>query len=140
MNGLHEWKDQMQEEANVCRCRAGGGGGRLMQVPERGQVVLTSDTNYRRDPSPTKRAQKSHRDECWAEHNQARQCVAKPTEQEVCLFYLHMQNTKTTKTQLTRISQIYESIVTTGPTNAHTSLEFLLLCALPDDRPVRPKT
>ena len=57
-----------------------------MQVPDRGQVVLTSDTSYRDDRSPTKRAQKSHRDESWAEHNQVRQCVAKPTEQEVGLI------------------------------------------------------
>jgi len=100
-----------------------------MQVPDRGQVVLPSDTNYRGDASLTKRAQKSHRDECLAEHNQARQCVAKRREQEVCLFYLHMQNTKTTQTQLTHIWQIYDSIVTTGPTNAHTALEFRSLCA-----------
>jgi len=86
--------------------------------------------SYRGDPRATKRAQKSQRDECWAEHNQLRQCVAKPMEQEACLFYLHMQNTMTTETQLTHIWQIYDSIVTTGPTNAHTSLAFRLLCAL----------
>jgi hypothetical protein len=100
-----------------------------MQVPDHGQVVVTSDTSYRGDLSPAKRAQNSHREECWAEHGQVRQCVARPTEQEVCLFYLHMQNTMTTQTHLTHIRQIYDSIVKTGPTNAHISLEFRLLYA-----------